>query len=51
MHHLVRLTLDGEDSDAHLDSLMRDLAWGQIRCENVTPERAKQLVASDEHSP
>ena len=27
------------------------LAWGQIRCENVTPERAKQLVASDEHSP
>jgi putative endopeptidase len=27
------------------------LAWGQIRCENVTPEKARLLVKTDPHSP
>lgn len=27
------------------------LAWAQIRCENVTPERARRLVETDEHAP
>jgi endothelin-converting enzyme/putative endopeptidase len=27
------------------------LAWGQIRCENVTPEAAKRRVTTDEHAP
>jgi putative endopeptidase len=27
------------------------LAWGQIRCENVTPEAARRQVESDPHSP
>jgi endothelin-converting enzyme/putative endopeptidase len=27
------------------------LAWGQIRCENVTPEAARRQAASDEHAP
>jgi endothelin-converting enzyme/putative endopeptidase len=27
------------------------VAWGQIRCENVTPEKAHLLVKTDPHSP
>jgi len=27
------------------------LAWGQIRCENVTPQAAKRRATTDEHAP
>jgi putative endopeptidase len=27
------------------------LAWGQIRCENVTPQAARRQVESDQHAP
>ncbi len=47
----LRPSSSGPKKDGFTPAQRFFLAWGQIRCENVTSEAAKRQATSDEHAP